>query len=76
MKGAQHATHTCNTNPKLEKMGLFRHPRWCYLKKLKDPPTWLQVTTTLKDLNLHPLANREQFMIYMIMIYVSSNNIQ
>ena len=36
-------------------MKLFRHPRWWYLRRLKDPPTWLKVTTTLEDPNPHPL---------------------
>ena len=35
-------------------MRLFRHPRWWY-GKVKEPSTWLKVTTTLeKDPNLHP----------------------
>ena len=31
-KRAQYAAH----NPKFEKIGLFRHPRWWHLKRLKD----------------------------------------
>ena len=51
LRRAQNAAH----NPKFEKMKLFRHPRWWYLRRLKDPPTWLKVTTTLEDPNPHPL---------------------
>ena len=43
MQHAQHAVH----KPKFEKMGLFRHP--CDgMERLKDPPTWMKVTTTLE----------------------------
>ena len=45
-------TYPTYNNPKFETMGSFRHPRWWYLKRLKNSPTWANVTTTLeKDPN-------------------------
>ena len=36
-------------------MGLFRHPQWWYLKRLKDLPTCLKVITILETHKPHPL---------------------
>ena len=61
MKRAQRAVY----NPKFEKMGWFRHPRWWYVDRLKDTPTWLEVTTTSeKDLNpTHPLRENVTYIV-------------
>ena len=57
MKRAQHVSHY----PQLEKMELFRHPQLCYMKALKDTPTWLKVTSTLqKDPNHNPQSHRKK----------------
>ena len=59
MKCAQHAAH----NPKLEKMGLFRQPGGG-TNRLKDPPTWLKVTTTYeKTTPTHPAYYRISWIV-------------
>ena len=56
---------------KFEKMGLFRHPQWWYLKRLKDPPTWLKVTTALeKDPNSHSQQQSEIAWIVLILVNI------
>ena len=44
MKCAQHAVH----NPKLKKDGIIETSLVVAIKRLKDPPTWLKVATTLE----------------------------
>ena len=71
MERARHAAH----NPMFEKMGLFRHPQWCYLKleqlerlRSEDTPRRLMITHTIGsqvkkiiDLELKTLQSRHNF---------------
>ena len=70
MKHAQHAAH----NPK---MGLFRQLWWCYLKILKDLPTWLKLTTSLEnDPDSQPIHRSDGELkegIYTIYIYTNTS---